>query len=126
MERGVFFRCVVVSLVIALITTFVSTTIVSVPKSGEFVMDLEHVDADGIEHMSDQEFLHHIESIPYRQVSGLERFTYAFTHPQIWYFLARAFFTWFVALLIATLLISFWNLKEFNKTLKARTPDGAA
>jgi hypothetical protein len=81
------------------------------------VMDLGALEEDAFENEifyegSDAEVAEHFNSLPMREVSGFERYTYAFEHPQIWHFFIRGGLNWFLAIFASTLLVSYLNAKD--------------
>ena len=118
MNRGIIFRCVVVSFVFAIVASVASITFLSAPASGETFIDMSLVDSEAMETMSVEDVHRHVASQPTRKVTGLERIFYSFSHPQVWLFYLRAVFTWFAGLLLATLSVSCWNCRAFNRSLE--------
>lgn len=125
MDRKTIFRCVVASLIFAIVASVASTTFVSAPASGETVIDMSLMDSEAMEAMSIEEAHRYIASQPTKQVTGLERIFYSFSHPQVWRFYLRALSTWFAVLFLATLSVSYWNGRAFNKSLKGDDASGA-
>jgi hypothetical protein len=78
----------------------------------EEVIDLEAIDEEIASQLSDEEFGEYIDSLPKRKVTGLERFTYQYGHPQVWLFLSQALLNWFIAIFSATLIVSHLNAKD--------------
>ena len=112
MTKSIIKRCVWISFGVAVIASILSSTILVAPSDGAMVPDFGSVEASVLEHGSETEINEHLRSIPMKQLSGFERFLYAFSHPQAWHFWWRAVFTWFVGLLVATLSVSFLNEKS--------------
>ena len=106
MKKSTLIHCLLVSIIVSIIAAMFSTTILVAPGEGEEVLDLSHVatNTGNIELM--------VESIPMRQVKGLERFTYPLSHPEYTTFFLKAISTWFIGLFIATLIVSLLNEKS--------------
>jgi len=111
MTKSNLIRCFLVSLVVSVVATFMTTSILGVPIDEE-VIDLEAIDEEVVSQLSDEEFGDYLETLPKREVTGIERFTYAYGHPQIWLFLTQALLNWFIAIFSATLIVSYLNAKD--------------
>ncbi len=77
------------------------------PGAGQPVPLIDSIDADDIAEMTPEQLAERMESMPTREVSGLDRFTYQFSHPQYWRFYLRGVITSFVWLFLATALVSY-------------------
>jgi len=111
MSKAILARCVLVSLVISVAATLMTTSIMGAPRE-ERVIDLEASDEQVVSQLSDEDFGEYLESLPKRDVTGIERFTYAYGHPQVWLFLTQALLNWFIALFSATLIVSYLNAQD--------------
>jgi hypothetical protein len=111
MTKAILTRCLLVSLLISVVATLMTTSIMGAPIE-ESVIDLEAIDEQVVSQLSDEEFGEYLESLPKREVTGIERFTYAYGHPQVWLFLTQALLNWFIAIFSATLIVSYLNAKD--------------
>jgi len=112
MSKLVLIRCFFVSFVISIISTIYSTTIAVTPAESELVYNLRSFDESILSQGTEAEVNQHINSIPMRTLSGLERFTYSFNHPQAWDFILRGLLNWFFWVFTATILVSYLNAKK--------------
>lgn len=117
MTKAIVTRCFLVSLVVSILATFVTTSTAYVPDEGEVMIDLGAIDESFLNSNlfiegTDAEINEYWESLPTREISGLERFTHAFDHPQVWYFFYRGFLYWFVAIFMSTLFVSYLNARD--------------
>jgi hypothetical protein len=113
MNKPILIRCFLISLVMSILATTVTTSTVNVPEEGESMIDLEAMDPSDLPvDASEAEIEDFFESLPTREVSGIERYAYAFTHPQIWHFFIMACLNWFIAIFASTLLVSYLNARD--------------
>ncbi len=112
MNKSIILRCFLVSLGVSVLAAILTTTILVAPAEGEFVFDLGTIDPEILNQGNQIEASEHLASLPMREISGIERFTYPFSHPQYFLGLLNSIFTWFVGVLIATLLVSYINAKH--------------
>lgn len=103
-------RCLIVSLVLAVLASVIATSVVLAPPSGTVMtaVDGDEPDPRGL---AQEDYDDYLMTLPTRTVTGMERFMVAFTHPQYWHFQRRAMTTLFAVLLMGTLLASGWNLR---------------
>jgi hypothetical protein len=101
-------RCLVVSLLFALAIPVFSVIIV-VPEEGEEVIDLEAIDSESLRELSGEELEAYLDAVPTRRLTGLDRLTYQFTHPQYFYFFIRAVAVCFAWVLAATVVVTYMH-----------------
>jgi multidrug efflux pump subunit AcrB len=107
----VWLRCVLVSLIAAVLVRPATMTAMA-PAEGEQVVDWSAVDAEELARVPEAELSERLQSLPMRQISGFERFTYWFTHPQWYLGLRSAIAVWFAFFLAATVAVSFLNSRD--------------
>ncbi len=106
-----FFRCAIVSVLLALIAPAV-TMEMSGPEEGERVVDLSALSQEQFDNASEEEFRQVLASAPHKEIESAEdSFLYPFTHPQILYFYLQAALYLFPFLFLAAICATFWNRK---------------
>ena len=109
-----FYRCIVISFIIAIVAAFISMTVLTAPAEGEMMPDLSYETSVPLSKMTQAEMNAYIQEMPVKKVTGLKRFTYQFSHPQVWFFAFQSVLTWFCGLLAATLLVSVWQRRAVS------------
>lgn len=111
LSRATWIRCFIVSAAFAVVAPFISSVSL-MPSEGEQVIELKAIEARQLKVTSVEDALSHLDSVPTRTLSRFERFTYQFTHPQYWLFYLRGVAASFIWLFLATLSVSYLNLRK--------------
>lgn len=114
MKASDFFRCAIVSLLLAFFAPAVTMEI-SGPEEGERVVDLSALSEEQFDNASEEEFKLLLANAPHKEIdSAEEEFFYPFTHPQILYFYLQGSLYHFPFLFLASICASFWNRKAIR------------
>jgi hypothetical protein len=83
-----------------------------IPADGESVVDLRAVSTQELGRISSEaELDEYMDRVPLRKVSGLDRFTYYFSHPQLAFFYFKSVLALFVPIFAATVLVSYLHVR---------------
>ncbi len=108
-------RCLVISLLGTVLAPIVTVT-PFIPDEGAEVADLRAIDPKKTAGMSERETAEYINAIPVRRVSGWQRITYWFGHPDgslvAWRTYWPAAVGWFALFFVATATVSYLTVRE--------------
>ena len=113
MKKATWLRCCFVSICFATFVPLAATTVLVPIGSGPTTSDLPLIglgDLNGLDSVRDPNL--EIVQVPTRRLTGFERFTYPFSHPQLRYFYLRSFALLFVCFFVGTVIVAYGVEKQ--------------
>lgn len=114
MDGPMIYRSLVVSFIVAIVAAFFSMSVLTAPAEGEMMPDITRDASAALSRISEADMSANVQEIPLEKVTGLKRFSYPFSHPQVWSFFLQSVFTWFCGLFGATTIVSLWQRRAGN------------